>query len=79
MALVAPNLAVGFTAAVIGATMVAIHPTLMASHVNGAIWSFWISAGAYAGMAMDVMFGLAQMLQGSIAYRFEIKASTRPM
>lgn len=79
MALVAPNLAVGFTAAIIGATTVTIYRTLMASHGNGAIWSFWISAGAYTELAYEAMFVIIQMLQDRIAHRFEINASTRPV
>lgn len=78
LAVVAPSLAVSSTAAIIGATMVAIYRTLMASHGNGAIWSFWISAGAYAGLAAEAVLGILQMLQDSIERRVRMNALTRP-
>ena len=77
MAIVAPSLAASSSAAIIGATIAAIHRTLMASPGNGAILSFWIVAGAYVGLAAEAVFGIVQMLQDSIAHRFEMNASTR--
>ena len=71
-------LAVSSTAAIIGATMVAIYRTLMASHGNGALWPFWISAGAYAGLAAEAVLGILQMLQDSIERRVRMNALTRP-
>lgn len=78
MVIVAPSLAVSSTAAIIGATMIAIYRTLMASHGNGAIWSFWISAGAYAGIATEAILGILQILQDNIAHRVQINTSRRP-
>lgn len=70
-------MAVSSTAAVIGATLVAVYRTLMASGGNAAIQSFWVVAGAYAGLATEAVVGIVQMLEDSIAHRFETKASTR--
>lgn len=79
MAVVAPSLAVSSTAATIGATMATIYRTLIASNGNGAVWSFWISAAAYAGIAAEAVFGVLQMLQDSIAHRVQRSASARPI
>jgi hypothetical protein len=79
LAVVAPSPAVSSTAAIVGATVVAIYRTLVASHGNGAVWSFWILAGAYGGLAVEGMCGVLQMVQQSIAHLVETNASRRPM
>ena len=79
MAIVACDVAVSCTAAIVGATMVAIYRTLVGNGGNGAVWTFWISAGAYVGLAVEKVFGVLRMVQDCIAHRVEMNASTRPM
>ena len=57
--------------------LVAVYRTLKASGGNAAIWSFYGVAGAYAGVTTEAVLGIVQMLEDSIAHRFETKASTR--
>lgn len=79
MIVVAPSLAVSSTAAIIGATVVAVHRTLMASGGNGAIWSFWIAAGAYVGLVVEAVFGVVRTVEDGIAHRVEMNRSARMM
>lgn len=77
MVVVAPNLAVSSTAAIFGATVVAVYRTLLASEGNGAVWSFWVAAGAYVGLVVEAVSGIVQMVQDGIAQRVAMNASTR--
>lgn len=77
MAMVAPSLAVSSTAVIIGATTVAICRTLLASGGNGAVWSFWVAAGAYMGLAVEAVFEVLQMVEDRLARHVEGNALTR--
>ena len=72
----APSLTVSSTAAIIGATMVALFRTVVTSTGNGAVWSFWVSAGAYAGLGVEAWLGLVLMARDNIAYRISRNAAT---
>ena len=71
MAMVVRSLAVSSTAAIIGATTVAVYRTLLASGENVAVWSFWISAGAYVGLVVEAVFGVVRMLEDRLARHVE--------
>jgi len=79
MVIVAPSVAVSCTAAIVGATIVAVYRTLVSSGGNGAVWSFWISVGAYVGLAAEGVSGVLQVVQENVAHRVEMNASTRKM
>lgn len=67
----ASSLTASFTAAIVGAAVVTLHLTLTLHPENGAIWMFWIWAGAYVGLAVEASSGLVGMLEDSMAQRIE--------